>query len=411
MTVVVGDGGNTVAAPVFDPAPGEVVSGTEITITTDTDEAEIYFTVDGSTPDLGTGTLYTGPVILTEDTTLKAIASKEGYSASTVTSGEYTIRLPQIVYISWAYASSSEAAIMNEDGSNPVRLTYSYSNPETTPHFTPDGNKIIFGTSRSGDNGRMQIYSMNRDGSNQINLSNYSSDDRYPSLSPDGSKIVFTTNRDVGINDEIYMMNIDGSNPINLTNTPAIHESDPAFSSDGSMIAFSCKGEEDSFYNVYIMNTDGTGRSNLTNDTVGNIYMPCFSPSEDKIVFFSSGEIYSMNIDGSNVTNLTNNPASDWLPYFSPNGEKIAFFSNRPSGAYDIWIMNSDGSDQTQLTVDCDPQIYDHQTNLSFSADGKIIVFTATKDGNMEIYTVDTETGTTTRLTNSSEDDGLPVFE
>ncbi|GAI97954.1 unnamed protein product, partial [marine sediment metagenome] len=60
-------------------------------------------------------------------------------------------------------------------------------------------------------------------------------------------------------------------------------------------------------------------------------------------------EIYIMNIDGSGQTNLTNNLAWDFEPCFSPDGSKIAFESLR-DGNCEIYIMNVDGSGQTRLT-------------------------------------------------------------
>src|SRR5215203_1605780 len=68
-----------------------------------------------------------------------------------------------------------------------------------------------------------------------------------------------------------------------------------------------------------------------------------------KIAFSSSrdgnAEIYVMNSDGSNQINLTNNSADDSGPSFSSDGTKIAFNSNR-DGNYEIYVMNSDGSNQ-----------------------------------------------------------------
>ncbi len=64
-----------VHAPYADPAPGIVAVGTEVTLITDTENANIYFTLDGSDPDTGS-TLFDSPIVITEDVIIKAVAWK-----------------------------------------------------------------------------------------------------------------------------------------------------------------------------------------------------------------------------------------------------------------------------------------------------------------------------------------------
>lgn len=79
-----------VATPTFDPAAGEVAADTEVAIATTTPGAAIYYTTNGDTPTTAS-TLYTGPVVVAEAMTIKAIAVKPLFNDSAVASAAYTI--------------------------------------------------------------------------------------------------------------------------------------------------------------------------------------------------------------------------------------------------------------------------------------------------------------------------------
>ena len=102
-----------------------------------------------------------------------------------------------------------------------------------------------------------------------------------------------------------------------------------------------------------------------------------------KIAFDSNrdgnDEIYVMNSDGTNMTNLTNNPADDEFPSWSPDGTKVAFESG-----YDIYVMNADGSDWTRL-INWSPDNPAWGQDPSWSPDGTKIVFTSQLDGNRDV--------------------------
>ncbi len=106
------------------------------------------------------------------------------------------------------------------------------------------------------------------------------------------------------------------------------------------------------------MNADGSGDTRLTHTRPGlNSSFPAWSPDGERIAFTSNGEfngrfyfdIYVMNADGSDQTNLTNSQADDMLPVWSPDGTRIAFASDRDRN-FDIYVMNADGSGLTRLT-------------------------------------------------------------
>ena len=90
----------------------------------------------------------------------------------------------------------------------------------------------------------------------------------------------------------------------------------------------------------------------MLTSTLSSNSFPAWSADGSKIVFTSdrdgNEEIYSMNADGSDVTNLSQNPAFDADPAWSPDGSMIAFTTDR-NGRFEIAVMNADGSGQTVI--------------------------------------------------------------
>jgi len=82
--------------------------------------------------------------------------------------------------------------------------------------------------------------------------------------------------------------------------------------------------------------------------------LPPITPAQGHIAFTSTrdgnAEIYSISAEGTELKNLTQNPAEDTLISWSPNGTKLAFFSTRANGWLEIFTMNADGSNVVQLT-------------------------------------------------------------
>lgn len=179
--------------------------------------------------------------------------------------------------------------------------------------------------------------------------------DLEPAWSPDGSKIVFTSNRDGKI--RLYIMNANGTEQTILT--PSIeHASGPSWSPDGAKIAF---GYRDSgFAGIGIINPDENSFIPIYSELEGGRPPggPTWSPDCSEIAFrkYINGnwEIFLMNADGSNLRNLTDNPDYDVSPDWSPDGSRIAFVSDpNPSDGFfelEIYLINPDGSNKIQLT-------------------------------------------------------------
>ncbi len=129
--------------------------------------------------------------------------------------------------------------------------------------------------------------------------------------------------------------------------------------------------------------------------------------SVKKIVFASTingnEDIYSMNLDGSGLTQLTDQSGRDWYPAISPDGKKIAY-TIEVDGTWQIAIMNWDGTDKVQLTTNRSRSGYP-----AWSFDGSFIFFEVYKDGEWEIYRIDSDGTDLERLTlNPSANDWHP---
>src|SRR5215204_5529488 len=286
---------------------------------------------------------------------------------------------------------------------------------------------------------------------------------------------------------DLWVMDADGTNQTNLTNTPDSNEGQPAWSSDGTSIAFSSDQDEVSpFRDIWVMDADGSNPTNLTPTAPGadnfDEYRPSWAPSGTQIAFVreldgpiisEQPDIFVMDANGENVTNLTQTDASEIDPVWSPDGTKIAFAGVRNQGweivtmdpngqnefiltgdsfdgedrgpdwspdstmvvfqkqcqgvcsdAWEIWGVNRDGSGDTNLTPNDlseeDRLVTDH-TGPSWSPDGSEITFTRTRPsvegGQSDIYAMAAPTtlpppatGETTSTTTMEQGDGVIAF-
>ena len=273
---------------------------------------------------------------------------------------------------------------------------------------------IVFESSRDGQN---EIYRMNPDGSDQVRLTHLQSNEVFPAWSPDSTKITYSSDvAEIG-NLDVYVMNNDGSGQTRLTDAPG-EDRGTSWTSDGEKIVFHSSRDRDAThtFDVWTMNPDGSDQTKIF--TNGSAAYVCGDSRTGRIVFNSSGdplgtnpatgtnpttgapirdfEIFTMDIDGTDVVQVTDNAVLDSGPKWSPDCSQISYNSIDAGGSLDVFRVDADGSDITNLSNS--PGVFDAFS--AWSPDGQRIVYSSNLDGNFELYTMDADDGgNRTRLT------------
>jgi Tol biopolymer transport system component len=308
---------------------------------------------------------------------------------------------------------------------NIKQLTFSGQNAEA--YFSFDGQWLTFQSTKT-DDGCDQIYTMRIDGTEQKLVSTGKGRTTCSFFYPDGKSILYASTHLGGdacppppsmaqgyvwaVYDtfDIFRANPDGTNLVRLTDTPG-YDAEATIARDGRIVFTSVR---DGDMEIYSMNGDGSDVRRLTN-LPGPDGGPFFSPDGSKIVFRgqhpapgkelddyasllkqalwrpTSLEVFVMDRDGRNLTQVTRFGRANWAPYFAPDGKKIVFASNMkdPRGRnFDLFLVNIDGTGLEQVTFN---DTFDGFP--MFSPDGKKIVFAsnrnAAKEGETNVFVAD----------------------
>jgi Tol biopolymer transport system component len=215
---------------------------------------------------------------------------------------------------------------------------------DETPEWSFDGKRIVF---LRADSNSIGVYIMNADGSDLKRLSPNPSNDTLPAFSPDGSKIIFT-----------LVVSLNSCNG-GLSPTTSIATMSAADGSQRTIIF------------------DGTKQATCFNGA------PRFSPDGSKIAFMCSP--YNL---GSQVCTISSNglqylTSSAYTvsgdPHWSPDGTKIAISHKDTSGNVNVWTINPDGSNLTQVTKFTEPN---EAGDAGWSSDGTQLIFEQDYNGN-----------------------------
>jgi hypothetical protein len=250
--------------------------------------------------------------------------------------------------------------------------------------FAGSNGKIFFQGPQSGTDGPSDVFSVDPLGGEPLDLTkdNGFSEQR-PAASADG-RVVYMAFRDEGWN--IFKMNADGSGHVNLTKTEhPIVNFEPTWSPDGSEVVY--MRQDESGQDLWRVGADGSSPENLTETPGVQESGAEFSSDGTKIAYVGTGpkpccdpeynnDIWVMDPDGSDQTQLTktNFPQQNLSPTWSPDGTKIAYSASPSEGSADagFHVMDADGSDQVRPLPGGVPV---STLNLSWSPDGTRIAF------------------------------------
>lgn len=197
---------------------------------------------------------------------------------------------------------------------------------------------------------------------------------------------------------DIYVADLKGKIKKQLTNTPG-YDAEATISPDGKSIVFTSTRNGD--LDLYIMDIDGKNVRQITYE-LGYDGGAFFSPDSKKLVFRASRfnseaereeykenlkknlvaptnmEIFTCNVDGTDLKQITNLGKANWAPYFTPKGDKIIFASNHHSQrGYDfqLYVINADGTNLQKITTESNFNAFP-----MFSYDGKKLIFSSNRD-------------------------------
>ena len=243
-----------------------------------------------------------------------------------------------------------------------VELLYSTDNEIYTSalRLNEQGEKLVFAQKTDETDESTEIFTIDIDGQNLKQITDNSYWDLYPAWSPDGTQVAFLSKRENDL--DIYMMNADGSNQ-HLFYDSGLHDADIDWA--GDIIVFTSESK------IWSIKDDGTGLTQITdpanagqwgsaNLPIGD-YDPRLRRDGEKVVFerledpestHGSYNIFSVNSDGTQVTRLTSTGYSQGLASWSHSGDLIVYgvAAIGDEGKYDMYMMDADGSDNNNLT-------------------------------------------------------------
>ena len=269
----------------------------------------------------------------------------------------------------------------------------------------PTTPKILFTSTRDGN---YEIYIMNPDGSEKVNLTQHRASDVGAVWSPTGEQILFVSDRQgTGVRD-LYLMDPDGANVRRLFKRKVTAwRGDATWSPDGKQFAYMYKDWIHLKFDLYI-GTFGEEDAERLED--GNF--PDWSPDGSEIACTVWGRLTLLNVRTRKQTRILPKKTATWqrFPSWSAVGDKLAFVYNphpmppvvAPQAVWNAWqdkqtiyIVNRDGTGLRQLVDEAGPEAISPE----LSPDGSEVLYTQKINGQRQIFKLDVNSGVRSQLT------------
>jgi TolB protein len=241
--------------------------------------------------------------------------------------------------------SIKEIYISDYDGENQKRVTVGRT-LNIAPRWSPDTRSIAYTSYRRGG-ANIFISNIFQGTLDEVTKGDKVGENWLPAWSPDGTRLAFSSTRDG--NPEIYVVNRDGSGLRRLTNNPSI-DITPTWSPSGTQIAFT--SDRSGTPQIYVVGVDGLNLSKKTSESYCD--RPTWSPAPFNEIAFASRsgpgfDIKVLDLSTGVTKALTFGEGTNESPAFSPNGRHIVFTSTR-SGKAQVFTMARDGKNVRQIT-------------------------------------------------------------
>lgn len=257
---------------------------------------------------------------------------------------------------------------------------------------------IIFSSGRDGNS---NIYQMNADGQNLTQLT-FGKTEKWSPRVLNKNEISYLEQK----GEEIlrFKLNLKTKEVTQLRQPEncILDDKNAGISPDRKKLLYECKGD------IFISDLDGKKAVNLTQNNDSKNFKPVWFPDGQKIAFTTdrdgNREIYSMNLEGKDLENLTNHPANDEAPDVSPDGQKILFSSNRDgNNNQEIYVLNLKNKELKNISNSKDWELI-----ARWNKTGMKIFFGTNRDKNWEIYVYDLRSKSVKNITKNAAFDGDP---